>query len=278
MSSDDAGREPVAERFTTDSLGGVTLHALHHGSSTAPGLVLLHGGGANAHWWDHLAPTLAKDFHVVALDFRGHGDSDHPDALEPGAFQSDLEALLAHLDAPDAILIGHSMGAHVAFHHAGGGGRTRAVVALECSRGGGRSERRRARLALAARRTYASREEAVRRFQFLPAAPAAAEHLRVAIADHSVREESDGRFGYEFDARWFGLPVRTPPDLASIRCPVLLIRGAESRLLTADGAAELIERLPDARLVEIPQAGHNVQIERPGEVLAAVTTFLDALP
>lgn len=276
MKSNGSGREPRSETFTADSLGAVTLHALHHGNRTAPKLVLLHGGGANAHWWDHLAPALAESFHVVALDFRGHGDSDHPDALTPGAFQHDLEAVLAHLAAPDAILMGHSMGAHVALHHVAHGGRSRAVVAVECSRGSGRGDRRRARLALAMRRSYASQEEAVRRFQFLPPAPGADEALRSAIAGHSVRKEADGRFGYKFDGRWFGLPTRTPPDLERVACPVLLVRGAESRLLTAEGAEALIRQLPDARLVEIPDAGHNVQIERPEEFLAEVMRFLEA--
>ena len=51
--------------------------------------MLLHGGGANAHWWDHIAPTFADQFHVVALDFRGHGDSERPEELIPGAFNED---------------------------------------------------------------------------------------------------------------------------------------------------------------------------------------------
>ena len=88
-----------SERFTTPSLGGVFLHALHRGDASRRPLVLLHGGGANAHWWDHLAPAFAERFHVVALDFRGHGDSDHPAALEIGGFARDLEALLQHLGA-----------------------------------------------------------------------------------------------------------------------------------------------------------------------------------
>jgi pimeloyl-ACP methyl ester carboxylesterase len=266
--------EPRSERFTTASLDGVTLHALHRGRGDAPKLVLLHGGGANAHWWDHLAPTLAGDFHVVALDFRGHGDSDHPEQLEVAAFERDLDALLAHLNAPDAILMGHSMGAHVAVGRAARAPGPRAVVAVEFSRGGQRGARRRARLALAARRTYASRAEAARRFQFLPAAPAADESLRAAIAEHSLRREPDGRFGYKFDARWFAQGRGTPPPLEQVPCPTLLIRGASSTLLTAEGAAELVARIPNATLAEIPGGGHNVHLECPDAVLAATLAFL----
>jgi pimeloyl-ACP methyl ester carboxylesterase len=263
-----------SERFSAPVLDGVTLHSLHWGLCGAPTLVLLHGGGANAHWWDHIAPRLANDFHAVALDFRGHGDSDYPEHLEADAFGRDLDALLTHLKAPDAILMGHSMGAHVAVGRAACGPGPRAVVALEISRGGRRNERRRSRLALAARRTYRTREEAVRRFQFLPATPGADEALRAAIAEHSLREEPDGRFGYRFDPRWFGPGRGTPPVLERIACPTLVIRGEQSTLLSAEGAAQLVAKIPQATLVEIPGGGHNVHLEQPDAVVQATRAFL----
>lgn len=263
-----------SERFTAPALEGVTLHAIHRGPESAPKLVMLHGGGANAHWWDHVADELANGFHVVALDFRGHGDSDYPDRVETDAFARDLEGLLEHLGAPEVVLMGHSMGAHIALGAASRGPGVRAVAAIEFSRGGERGERRRARLALAARRTYSSRAEALRRFQFLPDAPTVAEELRDDIAAHSVREDSNGRFGFKFDPRWFGLGRGAAPAFERIRCPVLLVRGSNSSLLTAVGARDLLAEIPDATLVEIPGAGHNVHIERPLEVLDAVSGFL----
>jgi len=267
-----------SERFTTPALGGVHLHAIHHGGPAGPTLVLLHGGGANAHWWDHLAPTLARRFHIVALDFRGHGDSDHPDALETGAFHRDLEALLEHLEAPAAALIGHSMGGHVALDHAarrGGEDRPRALVAVDVARGGSRRARRLTRLALAVRRTYRTREDAIARYRFLPPAPGASEALRHRVAAHSVREVN-GRFGFKFDPRWFGLPPLRPADLSEIATPTLLVRGAESTLLAAEAAADLVRGIPGARLVEIAGAGHNVHLEEPDAFLEAVIPFLDA--
>jgi pimeloyl-ACP methyl ester carboxylesterase len=90
-----------------------------------------------------------------------------------------------------------------------------------------------------------------------------------------VRREDDGRFGFKFDGRWFGLPPDPSPDLKKAVCPTLLVRGANSSLLTSEGAAALISELPRARFVEIPAAGHHVQIERPAEVVAAMEAFLD---
>ena len=270
---------PVAartERFTTPALAGVSLHAIHRGEESRPKLVLLHGGGANAHWWDHVAEPLAEGFHVVALDFRGHGDSDYPASLEAGAFHRDLEALLEHLDAPDAVLVGHSMGGHVALGHAarcGAAHGPRALVAIDVVRGVSRRERRITRLALAVRRSYRTREEALARYRFLPPAPHASEQLRRHVAEHSVREEGE-RFAFKFDPRWFGLAPEPPPDLAGVAAPTLIVRGAESTLLSVEGAASFASEIEGAAVVEIEGAGHNVHLERPALFLEAVDRFL----
>jgi pimeloyl-ACP methyl ester carboxylesterase len=263
-----------SERFTTPSLGRVRLHALHHGDPSRRPLVLLHGGGANAHWWDHLAPAIAEHFHVVALDFRGHGDSDYPEAVEPGAFARDLEALLRHLGAREPILMGHSMGGHVALEHAARHGGVRALVAIEIVRSVATRDRRILRLALASRRTYRSREDALARYRFLPPAPNASERLRASLAEHSLREEADGRFGFKFDPRWFSLPPTKHPSLGEIACPTLIVRGADSTLLSDEGAAAFAAEIPRAQVAVVEAAGHNVHIEQPEAFLVSVLGFL----
>ncbi|MDX1648449.1 MAG: alpha/beta hydrolase [Myxococcota bacterium] len=268
--------EPRAEHFTRPELGGVALHVLLRGDPAAPALVLLHGAGANAHWWDHLAPALAQRFRVAALDFRGHGDSDFPDELVPGAFGDDLEALLAHLDAPDAVLVGHSLGAHVALAHAARPeATTRALVLLDPARGLSAGQKRATRLALSLGRSYRTREHAVSRFRFLPGESTAEEALRAAIATHSVRELPDGRFGFKFDPRWFGVPARARTDPAAVRCPTLLLRGARSRLLGPEAAEAFAAEIPGCRLATIPDAGHHVHVDRPDATRAQIEAFLD---
>ncbi len=254
------------------------LHALSWGRRGAPHLILLHGGGANAHWWDHLAPTLARTFQVVALDFRGHGDSDHPAELEVGAFNQDLESLCVHLGNPRVVLIGHSMGAHVALDHASRHGDVRGLVLIDPSRGGATRFRRAARLALSLRRSYETRDEAIERLRFVPSAPHVEESLRRQIAEHSVQREPDGRFGFKFDARWFGVPARPTPDPSRVRCPTLIVRGEESQLLSAEGARALRDELVLGQLVEIAGAGHHVLLDRPAETLDALVGWLAELP
>ncbi len=258
--------------------GDVRLHCLEwspagsHEGDDAP-IVLLHGGGANAHWWDHLIDGLPGSGLRYALDFRGHGDSDFPEQREVGAFNLDLEAMLAWLGREDVHLIGHSLGAAVAFDHASHFLSTRSAVLIDLARGGERGSGRRARLALALRRTYASRDEAIDRFRFLPESSHAEDDLRRAIATHSVREEPDGRFGYKFDPAWFGLPARPRPDPKDVACPVLLVRGEESRLLSDEAARELVAALPDGELAVVPDAGHHVAVDRPDVLLERVCAF-----
>jgi pimeloyl-ACP methyl ester carboxylesterase len=266
---------PKSDRFANSRSTGVVLHALHWGEAHDSIVVLLHGGGANAHWWDHIAPGLAGVHHVVALDFRGHGDSDHPDEQLAGAFNDDLEALLDQLGRKDVVLIGHSMGAHVALDHATRHSETRGLVLIDPSRGGGKRSRRMARLALLFRSTYRSKQEAVERYRFLPPSEHAAESLRIAIAEHSIRQEENGRWGFKFDPRWFGLPPRPRPDASRVACPTLVIRGSESSLLTPEGAAEWVAEMPHARGVEVAHAGHHVQIDRPEALRRLLREFID---
>ncbi|MCP5042984.1 MAG: alpha/beta hydrolase [bacterium] len=266
--------QPVSVRFSPNRETAPDLHYLAWGNEHDPLLVLLHGGGSNAHWWDHMAPALARRFRVVALDFRGHGVSEYPEQLVVGAFNDDLELLLEHLGTEAAILIGHSMGSHVAVDHASRHPATRALALIDIARGSTKNARRRSRLALRIRGSYARREDAVDRFQFLPESSSASEALRVSIAEHSVRQLDSGRFSYRFDPRWFTLPPRPAPDLSRIECPVLIVRGAQSTILSEEGATRFAGQLANARVEVIEGAGHHVHLDRPKDTLAALESFL----
>ena len=261
-------------RFHRPELGDVRLHASFEGDAEAPCVVMLHGGGANLHWWDEIAPTLAREFFVVRLDFRGHGDSDFPEIREVGAFHRDLEALRDELGARPMALVGHSMGGHIALDHAARHPNVWGVVAVEVSFGSARKERRRTQLALALRRSYATREEAIERFRLLPRSPGVPEERRRRLAADSVVELPDGRFAYKFDPAWFGLPPAPHAPLSDVACPTLVIRGGDSSLLTREGAEQACDALPRGRLIEIAGAGHNVHLENPGDVAEAIRAHL----
>ncbi len=247
------------------------------GDARKPALILLHGGGSNAHWWDHIAPQFTDQFFVVALDFRGHGVSEYPEDLVVGAFNDDLELLIEHLGRDEVVLVGHSMGAHVAVDHASRHPATRGLALIDISRGSTKSARRRSRLALRMRGSYPSREDAIERFQFLPEALCAEEALRLEIARNSVREEPDGRFSYCFDPRWFTLGPRPAPDFSRIQCPTLILRGSQSTILSEEAARDLAAELADGRHEVIRGAGHHVHIDQPAASLAALRGFLTSI-
>lgn len=273
--------EPQPRTFLTED--GIALHSLFWKSEfeavegTRAPVILLHGGGANAHWWDAVAIQLARSGPVYALDFRGHGDSSYPTDRFVGAFNVDLEAILSWLGREDVYLVGHSMGAAVALDHVSRFPATRGLVLVDLARGGPPGGGRRARLALAHRRSYRTREDAIARYRFLPESSHPDEAVRSYIAERSVRDEADGRFGYKFDPKWFTLPARPRPDLADVLCQTLLIRGGDSPLLSVEAAHEFVSQLPKGQLIEIPDAGHHVLIDQPDRLFAALEDFLQTL-
>jgi len=170
------------------------------------------------------------------------------------------------------------MGARIAIAHAARfSSTTRAMVLIDPARGGSRREQRRGRLALALQRTYATREEAIERFRFLPESSHADEAIRLYVAERSIQVEPDGRFGYKFDPRWFGIPSRPRPDPGLVLCPSLLVRGGESPLLSAEAATEFVSQLVSGRLIEIPDAGHHVLIDQPDRLLDVLEDFIGCL-
>ncbi len=103
---------PVADgRVEVD---GVGVHYLAWGEPDRRGLVFVHGGGAHAHWWTHVAATFAHDFRVVAIDLSGHGDSGHREQYTPEQWADEVMAVAADgaiVGRP--VVIGHSMGGFV---------------------------------------------------------------------------------------------------------------------------------------------------------------------
>ena len=96
--------------------GALRLHCLEWGDAAAPPILLVHGNGGNAHWWDPLVPFLAPGWRLVAPDLRGHGESEWPAEPAYGIADcsGDLAALLDQLALDRVAVIAHSMGARIA--------------------------------------------------------------------------------------------------------------------------------------------------------------------
>src|SRR5712691_8865022 len=230
----------MAARDGTTDLGSLHFHFLDWGTPGRPPLLLLHGGGQTAHSWDDVAPDLAADHHVVALDQRGHGDSSRaPDGIYRRAnFVADIRALLDHLRWPAATLIALSMGglnaiAFAAAHPE----RLRGLVVVDVAP----TVERAGRDAIArqlTRRDFASFEEAVAAAHaFNPRRTL--DNIRERLR-HALRETPDGRWTYKFDPAVFGAADLALEalweEVRRIRAPALLVRGGESPILAVETA------------------------------------------
>lgn len=257
---------------------GVTLHYLAWGEVTNPPLILLHGGSAHAHWWDHIAAVLAQDFYVLALDFRGHGDSSWANgtpAYQVEEYVADVVEFVSLLALPAFVLIGHSLGGFVALSYASTHSQQlQALVIVDIGPriGGSRFMRL---LRQMPSPVFVNEADLYERFRLLPEQTYAPTELFRHVARHSVRQHKDGTWGLKFDRTTLG---REPRDLWAqlphFHCPTLVLRGEESHTLSTTTFSEMIHLSPYVRGVEIPGAGHHVFLDQPEEFLTVVQGFI----
>jgi pimeloyl-ACP methyl ester carboxylesterase len=269
--------EESEHRF--EVINGLRLHFLHTGAPSAPPLCFLHGGAAHAHWFDRVIPALADRYHVIALDQRGHGDSQWatPPAYATADFAEDLRALMTRLGWARVTLIGHSMGGHNAMAFAAWHPERTAGLVVIDSRPylpPDRVQRMRERGRRPAR-VHASEDAAVAAFRLLPrdtiAEPALLEHMaRAGLM------RADGGFRFRFDPACYAdrKPVDCWPLLPRITAPTLVVRGEHSPVLPLEMAARMLETIPNAELVEIPGAYHHLTLDAPDAFSAALDRFL----
>ena len=124
--------------------------------------------------------------------------------------------------------------------------------------------------------TYETLEDAIERFSLLPRENDTAPEVLEHVARLSFRQDDDGHWSPKFDRATFGAhhPFDFRASLAQIDCPVLLVRGALSRVLSARAAGELAGLCRRGRAVEVVGAHHHVLLDRPAELGAAIATFL----
>jgi pimeloyl-ACP methyl ester carboxylesterase len=276
---------PAAEpRDRTLSLRGLQIHFVEWGDTAAPPLVLLHGITGHARTWDTLATALTADWRVLALDQRGHGDSAAaPDGdYGVGAMADDLGAFADTLGLATFTLLGLSMGGRVAMGFAGAHPRrVERLVIVDIAPDIHPPGMTRIRAQIAnAPEAIESEEWAVE--TAMAANPRAdVGELRHRIK-HALRREPDGTLTWKYarDVREMMRRGgrREPLDLwerlTHITCPTLLVRGAESDVLSPELAQRMLAALPDGRLVEVPRAGHTVPGDRPAEFVEVVRRFL----
>lgn len=257
---------------------GIRLAVVDYGG-TGPGLLLLHGLMGRATTWEATAGWLTPHFRVIALDQRGHGWSDKPDdAYTRHDYVEDAAAAIRQLDLAPCIVIGHSMGALNAWVLAARHPElVKGLVLVDMS-----AETQGRGAAARFRQWF---ETWPVPFPSLAAVRAFFGARRPAWADYFMevmREDPDGyrplfrfddmvRSCVDWDARSYW------PELEAVRCPTLIVRGAESDE-PAGVMREMARRVPGAQYVEVPAAGHVVHYDNPDGWRRAVEPFLLQLP
>ncbi|MBI4608947.1 MAG: alpha/beta hydrolase [Candidatus Rokubacteria bacterium] len=263
-------------------VNGLQLHALEWGAPGPRGLLFLHGGSAHCHWFDAVAPAFADRFHVLALDQRGHGESQWPvpPAYRTQDFCEDLRQLADALGWGEVTLVGHSMGGHnamcfAAWHPE----RVRGLVIAD-SRPTIPEDRL---FELQARgfrplRTYERPESALARFRLIPRETVADPELLRHLAQAGIVKRGE-RWVYRFDPACNGTrqPADAWPLLARISAPTLVVRGEWSPILPRPMAAEMVKRIPGARLEEIAGTYHHFLLDRPAALVGLLERFLAGL-
>ncbi|HYM29870.1 MAG TPA: alpha/beta hydrolase [Candidatus Cybelea sp.] len=285
--------DPTSRSYYSQRL---RLHYVDWGNEGAPPMLLVHGGRDHSRNWDWVARAFRREYHIIAPDLRGHGDSQWMvgGSYSIADFVYDIAQLLHQTKLTPLVVIGHSLGGAISLAYAGLYPEN--VTKLVAIEGLGPSPKMladRAGKPVAGRldswigalrklsgrvpRRYATVEDAFRRMQDENPhlSPEQARHLTV----HGVNQNEDGTFSWKFDnyVRVFppyGLPDDDVRALWSrIACPTLLVRGTESWASdpVLDGR---IEYFKDAKLRNVEGAGHWVHHDKLDEFLAATREFL----
>lgn len=265
---------------------GAPVHYLRWGDRSKPGLLLVHGNGAHARWWSFIAPFLAHEYSVAAIDVSGMGDSGWREKYSIEVFAEEQMAVCEDAgffkNEEPPIIVGHSFGGFItiltgAIH----GERLAGTVIVDSpvnppERPGGPPDR-----AFRPHRIYSTIDEAIGRFRLAPPQPCENLYIVDYIARHSLKQvampEGGSGWTWKFDpAIWQRFDIGDmSARLAATRCRIAIMRGEFSVLLPSEIGDYMFGLLGrSAPVIEIPQARHHVMLDQPLAFVAALRALL----
>ena len=279
-------------REMVSACDGVALNLVTWSEEGVP-LLFLHGFDNDSHVWDDVAPSVFPYYRTLALDHRGHGESDwDPESCyDHEKLAADVEAVLGQLGIERVVVVGHSLGGRVAMHLSGRKPELMAGLVL-IDVGPELDARGVTRIQLDMQNAtpfFASVQEfeAVLAVRYPETDRATLERL----APLWLRQREDGRYEPRTDPSFHRPRGRYSPDearawrdtetarlweaLRKTSCPALVVRGAASDILDPDTAERMAEEtLPNGRLEVIPRAGHSVMLDNPKAFRESLTRFV----
>ena len=265
------------DRFVT--VNGLRLHFLDWGNPEKPPLILLHGIGRVAHTFDHLAPHFASDYHVLAVDMRGHGDSgwSAEGAYLVEDYVKDIAGLAAQLQLRNIVIWGNSTGGRVAQVF---GGMHPELVAAVISEDVG-PERPTSiansgtnRMRQEDETGWASEEDLLAQLKASNARTNS--EVLEAYVRYGSKRRPDGRVIWKRDPRIADgfVPTELWRFVGAIKSPIIYILGGRSTIVPAATQQELKQVLPQVQIVTLPGLGHYPSEENTGDFLEVVDRFL----
>lgn len=275
--------EPVDRNV---QVNGMTFHYLEWGQAGNPLIVMLHGGSQQAHSWDFVSLPLSEDFHVIAMDQRGHGDSDWANDADytVEAHQRDIDGFVAALGLNNFHLIGHSMGGRNSYVWASrNSDKLRSLVIVDTGPVAQSRGRNRIQNFRELPDELDSFEEFADRVQEYTGRT---REQTLGALKYSIRERADGKWTWKYD-KLLRTPGRQGPAwsqeqlweaVGNIACPTLVVRGGNSDIFADATMREMQQVIPNCDIVTVPDAGHLVAGDNPVDFLAAVRSFYNKLP
>jgi pimeloyl-ACP methyl ester carboxylesterase len=266
---------------------GRQVHYLEWGPSTSPPVLCLHGGGQTAYMWEELGSSLRDRYHVLAPDLPAHGDSDPVEGMSRQVIAESLPGFLAEFGLTRVALVGASLGGIVSLTLAAARPDLAAsIVLIDIATQLEDAGVNRIIEFMAKHESFASLDEAAAAVgEYLPQRKA----VRPESLSRNLRQRPDGRWewkhGYGRQLRqsgepwggWRALVEGLDDEVRSLACPVLVLRGAKSDVLSNENAEAIADAIPDARLATIGAAGHHAAGDNPESTTGLVRAFLTEL-
>lgn len=261
-------------------VAGCPIHYLRWGDPAKPGLLLVHGSGAHAHWWDFIAPYFTDHNCVAAIDLSGMGDSGHRPGYNSELFAGELIAVCQDAGFKrDTVLVGHSFGGFVTLK-AGllfGDHLTGVVLVDAPVRPPDYEWERDPKYSpIQPKKIYPDLDTALARFRLVPAQPCQNQYILDYIARHSLRQV-EGGWSWKFDDRLFqGFKIgNTSEDLSNLACRAGVIYGEYSQLCSQEVVDYMFKVLDQSvPFVSIPEANHHLLLDQPLAFIAALRAVL----
>jgi pimeloyl-ACP methyl ester carboxylesterase len=226
-------------------------------------VLLLHGLTCHLGYWLRVGRFL-DGVRVVALDFRGHGLSEHAGSYGYAVYERDLVSLLDRLELDDVTVAGHSLGGYVALLAASRSERIGRVLAIDV-----KSDWTEDDAAFAERSREATQRVEPKREPLLgrlakSVSPSALDADELELLAERAIEPVDGGWRFRWDRRVLATePVDPFAFLGAVRCPSHVMAGSESEVMPPDSARRFADAIPSATVEVVDGAGHHVELDAP---------------